>query len=106
VPLEVEVEDVLPRPVQPRARFDLRQIDPTAGELADALEQGGWLVGGGEDDRGLVPLRSGWIFRAQDEEPGVVERVVLDVAVEDLKAAQLRCCSPGDHPDPWNWIFS
>src|SRR5260221_14721300 len=51
---KIDVEMIVPRLADHRARLDPAQVDAAAGEDAEALVQDAGQIGGGEDDRGLV----------------------------------------------------
>ena len=91
VALEVDEEAVVPEALLRRAALELAQVQRTGGELLEDPEQRPRTVGPLEaDDAGLVVTARRRDPRADDDEPGLVLRVVLDLGREPLQAVDAR----------------
>ena len=85
VPLDVDVEDVLPGRARLGPRLELGEADALVGQDVQAADQGAPLVLGPEDQRhlGVVQRVAVLRHRRDDHEPGEVERLVGDVPGQD-----------------------
>src|SRR4030095_10638879 len=100
VALEVEEEDVLPRPPAVRTRLDLDEVDAVRRERTQHVREDAHLVAHGEHERRAVVARGlRDVLRADDEEAREIPGLVLDRAREGGEAVHLRRGLRGDRRD-------
>ena len=95
--LEVDEEAVVAEVALGRARLELGDVDGPGRELLEDREQrAGAILALEAHDRGLVVPGGRGDAVAHDHEPGLVLRVVLDLAGEDLEAGVGRSLAGAD----------
>ena len=80
---EIDEEIIIPRPFLGRPGFDLRQINFVPVERGEHRMQRAHAVLDGEKDRRPVLSRRSYIIGRQDQEPGDIVRIVLDIFLND-----------------------